>query len=49
MLAVIGREGHMTEEELNACTAEQIEKSREAVRLLVEDKIRNYLLSENRA
>lgn len=49
MLAVIGREGHMTEEELNACTAEQIEKSREAVRFLVEDKIRNYLLSENRA
>lgn len=49
MLAVIGREGHMTEEELNACTAEQIEKSRKAVRLLVEDKIRNYLLSENRA
>lgn len=49
MLAVVGREGHMTEEELNACAPEVIEKSREAVRLLVEDKITNYLCSRGRA
>lgn len=49
MLAVAGREGHMTEEELNACAPEVIWKSREAVRLLVEDKITNYLRSSGRA
>lgn len=49
MLAVAGREGHMTEEELNACAPEVIRKSREAVRLLVEDKITNYLRSSGRA
>lgn len=49
MLAVVGREGHMTEEELNACAPEVIQKSREAVRLLVEDKIINYLRSSGRA
>lgn len=49
MLSVIGREGHMTEAELNSCTTEQIEQSREAVRNLVELKITEYLLSKNRA
>lgn len=49
MLSVVGREGHMTEEELNNCTEEQIEKSREAVRKLVELKITDYLLSKNKA
>ena len=49
MLAVVGREGHMTEAELNACTPEQIEKSREAVRELVELKITDYLLSRDKA
>lgn len=49
MLAVLGREGHMTEAELNACTEEQIEASRLAVQRLVEDKIQNYLLSADRA
>lgn len=43
MLAVVGREGHMKEAELNACPEEMIKKSQEAVRLLVENKIRNYL------
>ena len=39
MLAVVGRSGHMTEEELNTYSDDIIEKAREAVRLLVEDKI----------
>lgn len=49
MLAVVGREGHLTEAELNSYSEEMIEKSQEAVRLLVEDKIKNYLGSENKA
>lgn len=49
MLAVMGREGHMTEAELNACSPEMIEKSREAVRELVELKITEYLLSRDKA
>ena len=49
MLAVVGREGHMTEAELNACSPELIEKSREAVRELVELKITDYLLSRDKA
>lgn len=49
MLAAVGRTGHLTEEELNAYPGDTIEKSREAVRLLVEDKITNYLRSNDRA
>ena len=49
MLAVVGRSGHMTEEELNTYSDDIIEKAREAVRLLVEDKIRYYLGSSNKA
>lgn len=49
MLAVVGREGHMKEAELNGCSDEMIEKSREAVRLLVENKITNYLGSRDMA
>lgn len=49
MLAVVGKEGHLTEAELNSYSEEMIEKSQEAVRLLVEDKIKNYLGSENKA
>lgn len=49
MLKVVGREGHLTEAELNGYPEEIIEKSREAVRSLVEDKITNYLLSRDRA
>ena len=49
MLAVVGKEGHLTEAELNSYSDEMIEKSREAVRLLVEDKIKNYLGSANKA
>ena len=49
MLAVVGREGHLTEAELNSYSEEMIEKSQEAVRLLVEDKIKNYLGIENKA
>ena len=49
MLAVVGREGHLTEAEFNAYSEEMILKSQDAVQALVEDKIRNYLLSENRA
>lgn len=49
MLKVLGREGHLTETELNAYTEEEIEKSRDAVRSLVELKIEKYLLSTNKA
>lgn len=49
MLAVVGRSGHMTKEELNTYSDDIIEKAREAVRLLVEDKIRHYLGSSNKA
>lgn len=48
MLAVIGRTGHLTEAELNGYPEETLERAREAVRLLVEDKINNYLLSNHR-
>ncbi len=49
MLAVVGRTGHLTEEEFNTYSGDIIEKSRNAVRLLVEDKMNNYLRSSNRA
>ncbi|WP_095173569.1 MULTISPECIES: class II fructose-bisphosphate aldolase [Blautia] len=49
MLAVLGREGHMTEAELNGYPYETIEKCRDAVRSLVEDKILHYLNSKGRA
>lgn len=48
MLEVIGRTGHLTEAELNGYPEETLERAREAVRLLVEDKINNYLLSNHR-
>lgn len=49
MLRVVGREGHLTEEELNGYPSEIVERAREAVRILVEDKITNYLLSKDKA
>lgn len=49
MLGVMGREGHMTEAELNAYPADMIEKARDAVRELVELKITDYLLSRDKA
>lgn len=49
MLGVMGREGHMTEEELNSCSAEKIEESRNAVKELVIDRMTNYLLSSGRS
>lgn len=49
MLAVVGREGHMTEAELNSYPEDVIEKSREAVRLLVEEKMDHYLFSSRKA
>ena len=49
MLKVVGREGHLTEEEFNSYSADMIEKSRTAVRKLVELKITDYLLSKGRA
>ncbi len=49
MLAVVGRTGHLTEGELNGYPEEMVEKSRDAVQALVEDKITNYLLSKDRA
>ena len=49
MLAVVGREGHMTEAELNSYPNDVIEKSREAVRLLVEEKMNHYLFSSGTA
>lgn len=49
MLKVVGREGHLTEQEFNSYSEEMIEKSRDAVRKLVELKITEYLLSDNKA
>lgn len=49
MLKVVGKESHITEKELNSYDEETIEKSREAVKELVKDKIQNYLLSDNKA
>lgn len=48
MLAVVGKEGHLTEEQLNAYDAETTVEFQNAVQALVEDKIKNYLLSANR-
>ncbi len=48
MLKVVGRETHLTEQELNEMSSDLIEKSRLAVKLLVKDKMKNYLLSSNR-
>ena len=45
MLQVVGREGHMTEAELNSCTEEQIAHSREAVKELVKEKMCCYAMS----
>ena len=45
MLQVVGREGHMTEAELNSCTEEQIARSREAVKELVKEKMCCYVMS----
>lgn len=49
MLAVVGKEGHLTEAQLNAYDEETTERFRAAVQRLVEDKIVNYLLSADRA
>lgn len=49
MLAVVGKEGHLTETELNAYDEETTVKFQKAVQLLVEDKIINYLQSANKA
>lgn len=48
MLAVVEKEGHLTEEQLNAYDAETTVEFQNAVQALVEDKIKNYLLSANR-
>lgn len=49
MLKVVGREGHLTEEEFNNYPEDMIEKSQDAVRELVELKITEYLLSKDKA
>lgn len=49
MLKVVGRPSHMKEAELNSCTEEQIAASRQAVKELVEEKMKNYLLSADKA
>lgn len=49
MLKVVGKEGHLTEAEFNSYSDEVIEKSQEAVQKLVEDKITDFVLSNNKA
>jgi fructose-bisphosphate aldolase class II len=49
MLKVIGKESHMTEEELNGYPQEIIENARKAVNELVKEKIKYYLLSDGKA
>ncbi len=49
MLHVLGKETHMTEEELNSYSGEMLEKARRAVYELVKEKINDYLLSAGKA
>ncbi|MGF7143199.1 fructose-bisphosphate aldolase class II [Anaerotaenia torta] len=49
MLHVLGKETHMTEEELNGYSGEMLEKARQAVYELVKEKINDYLLSAGKA
>jgi fructose-bisphosphate aldolase class II len=49
MLKVIGKESHMTEEELNGYPQEIIANARKAVNELVKEKIKYYLLSGGKA
>lgn len=49
MLSVLGKAGHMTEQELNSADQEQIAKAQERVQALVELKITDYLKSAGRA
>lgn len=49
MLKELGRTGHMTDAELSACTPEELERARDAVKALVKDRIRNFLLSADKA
>lgn len=49
MLKAIGKDSHMTEEELNRYPVEVLEKAGRAVYELVKEKITNYLLSDGKA
>lgn len=49
LLKCLGKHTHMTEAELNAVDAEQLQDARDAVQALVEDKIINYVHSAGRA
>jgi fructose-bisphosphate aldolase class II len=49
MLEIIGEPTHITEEKLNGYEDALLQSAQEAVQILVEDKIRNYLLSDNKA
>jgi fructose-bisphosphate aldolase class II len=49
MLKVVGKTSFLTEEELNSYSDEVLEEARTAVRNLVKEKIKNYLLSEGKA
>jgi ketose-bisphosphate aldolase len=49
MMAVVGREGHMTEAEFNSFPEELILRSLDAVRSLVELKMTQYVLSAGKA
>ncbi|HHV08815.1 MAG TPA: class II fructose-bisphosphate aldolase [Clostridiales bacterium] len=49
MLKVVGKNSFMTEKELNSYPEEVLSKAREAVKELVKEKIKNYLLSEGKA
>lgn len=49
MLHTLGKETHMTEEELNSYSDEMLAKARQAVYELVREKMKDYLLSAGKA
>ncbi|MDR1533039.1 MAG: class II fructose-bisphosphate aldolase [Clostridiales bacterium] len=49
MLRALGREGHMTDAELNTLSAAELEKARLAVKETVKDKMRSFLFSAGKA
>ena len=48
-LGVLGRTGHLTDEELESYDSSSLSKAQDAVQSLVEDRMRNYILSSGKA
>lgn len=48
-LGVLGRTGHMTDAEMDSFESDALDDAEAAVQVLVEDRIRNYILSSGKA